>query len=144
MKDEPITKFLNPAGLPKSFGYSHVVETRGHRTVYISGQVSLNAQNEFVGLNDFEAQARQTFVNLRTALEAVGLTFAHVVKLGLYVTDISNVAILRRVRDEFVNLEHPPASTLVQVAAFFRPEVMFKADAIAVATDELALPTDLG
>ena len=137
MRTPTNTRFLNPSSLPKAFGYSHVVETRGNRTVYISGQVSLNAQNEFVGVNDFEAQVRQTFTNLNAALEAVGLTFAHVVKLGLYVTDISNIAVLRRVRDEFVNTERPPTSTLVQVAAFFRPEVMFEADAIAVATDEL-------
>jgi enamine deaminase RidA (YjgF/YER057c/UK114 family) len=128
-------KFLNPSTLPKSFGYSHFVEARGARTVYISGQVSLNAQGEFVGVNDFEMQARQVFTNLRLALEAAGLTFSHVAKLGLYVTDISHLPILRRVRDEFVNLEYPPASTLVQVAAFFRPEVMFEADAIAIADE---------
>jgi enamine deaminase RidA (YjgF/YER057c/UK114 family) len=124
--------FLNPPTLPKSSGYSHVVVARGDRTVYISGQVSSNASGEFVGANNFEVQARQVFTNLRLGLEAVGLTFAHVVKLGLYVTDISHLSTLRRVRDEFVNLEHPPASTLVQVTAFFRPEVMFEADAIAV------------
>jgi enamine deaminase RidA (YjgF/YER057c/UK114 family) len=132
MNEPSNLKFLNPQTLPKPFGYSHIVEARGPRTVYVSGQVSLNAQGEFVGANDFEMQARQVFTNLRLALEAVGLTFSHMVKLGLYVTDISHMPTLRRVRDEFVNLEHPPASTLVQVTAFFRPEVMFEADAIAV------------
>ena len=66
---------------------------------------------------------------------ALPISFSHVVKLGLYVTDIGHLPTLRRVRDEFVNLEHPPASTLVQGAAFFRPEVMFEADAIAVADE---------
>jgi enamine deaminase RidA (YjgF/YER057c/UK114 family) len=127
-----MTKFVNPDQLPESFGYSHVVDTRGQRTVYVSGQVGMNAHGEMVSATDFEAQARQAFTNVQQALESVGLNFGHVVKLGLFVLDVSHLAVLRRVRDEFVNLEQPPASTLIQVAAFFRPDVLFEVDAIAV------------
>ena len=48
-------------------------------------------------------------------------------------TDLSEIAALREIRDEYVSTEQPPASTLVQVAALFRPDVMFEADAVAVA-----------
>ncbi len=126
-------KFINPAELPKPNGYSHVVETRGSRTVYFSGQVGINADGEMAA--DFEAQCRQTFKNLQIALNAVNLEFSSVVKLGMFVTDMSHLATLRRVRDEFVNLEASPASTTVQVTAFFRPDVLFEADAIAVGED---------
>ncbi len=129
------TKFINPATLTKPPGYTHVVEARGGRTVYLSGQVAFDSAGELVGAGDFEAQARQTFSNIKAGLEAVGLNFSHVVKINLFVLDVSNLPTLRRVRDEFVNLEHPPASTLVQVAALFRPEFLFEADAIAVAPE---------
>jgi enamine deaminase RidA (YjgF/YER057c/UK114 family) len=126
------TKFVNPEFLSKPTGYTHVVEARGGRTVYISGQIALDKNSNIVGINDFEAQARQAFQNVQHALEAVGMSFEHVVKLGLYVTDISHVSILRRVRDEFVDTQQPPASTLVQVAALVRPELLFEVEAIAV------------
>jgi enamine deaminase RidA (YjgF/YER057c/UK114 family) len=126
------TKFVNPETLSKPTGYTHVVEARGGRTVYVSGQIALDKNSNIVGINDFEAQARQAFQNVQHALEAVGMTFNHVVKLGLYVTDVSQVSTLRRVRDEFVNTLQPPASTLVQVAALVRPELLFEVEAIAV------------
>jgi enamine deaminase RidA (YjgF/YER057c/UK114 family) len=129
------TRFVNPETLSKPTGYTHLVETRAGRTVFISGQIALDKNGNIVGVNDFEAQARQAFENVRQALEAVGLTFDHVVKLGLYVTDISHVGILRRVRDEFVNTQQPPASTLVQVAALVRSELLFEVEAIAVELD---------
>ena len=130
------TRFINPETLSKANGYTHVVETRGGRTVYISGQIAIDSQGNIVGINDFEAQTRQVFQNVKNALEAVGMTFDQVVKLGVYVTDISNVVPLRQVRDEFVNTSEPPASTLVQVAALVRPELLVEIEAIAVSSPE--------
>lgn len=127
--------FINPQTMPKPFGYSQIVEARGGRMVFIAGQVALNSQGQVVGEGDLEAQVRQTFTNLQAALEAVGLNFSHVVKLGLYVTDVSQLPLIRQVRNEFVNTQNPPASTLVQISALFRPEFLFEADAIAVAPD---------
>ena len=130
------TRFINPETLSKANGYTHLVETRGGRTVYISGQIALDSQGNIVGVSDFEAQTRQVFLNLKNALEAVQMNFNQVVKLGIYVTDISNVVTLRRVRDEFVNTVQPPASTLVQVAALVRPELLVEIEAIAVSSPE--------
>jgi enamine deaminase RidA (YjgF/YER057c/UK114 family) len=129
------TLYVNPESLTKPTGYTHVVEARGGRTAYISGQIALDQYGSIVGINNIEAQARQAFKNVRLALEAVGMTFNDVVKLGVFVTDISQVGTLRRVRDEFVNLQRPPASTLVQVAALVRPELLFEVEAIAVRQD---------
>ena len=130
--DAAAIRRLNPKTMPKPYGYSQVVEVRGGRTVYVSGQVPLDENNELVGPGDFTAQARQTFENVRRALEAVGLTFDDVIKVQMYLTDIGNLLALRDVRDEFVNTAQPPASTTVQVAALFRPEVLFELDVIAV------------
>jgi reactive intermediate/imine deaminase len=130
---EAPARFLSPDTMPRPYGYSQVVETTGGRSVYISGQVPLDPENQVVGVGDFAAQARQAFENVRLALEAVGLTFAHVVKIQMFLTDISNLPAIRDVRDEFVNTDRPPASTTVQVAALFHPNVLFEIDAIAYA-----------
>ncbi|MBZ9749331.1 RidA family protein [Deinococcus sp. HMF7604] len=126
-------RFLQPSGLAPAVGYTPAVEVSGGRTLYISGQVALDVAGALVGGRDFEAQARQCFQNIGHALAAADLTFGHVVKLGLYVLDISQVGTLRRVRDEFVDTAQPPASTLVQVSAFFRPDLLVEIEAIAVA-----------
>ena len=126
-------RFLSPDTLPRPFGYSHVVDAPAGRIVYVSGQVPLDAAGELLGAGDFAEQARQVFVNLNAALEAAGVGWDDVVKLNFFVTDLSEIAALREIRDEYVNTEQPPASTLVQVAALFRPDVMFEADAVAVA-----------
>jgi enamine deaminase RidA (YjgF/YER057c/UK114 family) len=126
-------RFSSPATMPRPYGYSQVVEITGGHPVYISGQVPLDTDNQVVGVGDFAAQARQAFENVRLGLEAVGLTFAHVVKIQMFLTDIANLPAIRDVRDEFVNTQQPPASTTVQVAALFHPDVLFEIDAIAYA-----------
>ena len=126
-------RFLSPETLPRPFGYSHVVDAPAGRIVYVSGQVPLDTGGELVGAGDFRAQVRQVFQNLNAALEAAGVGWDDVVKLNFFVTDLSEIAALREIRDEYVNTEQPPASTLVQVAALFRPDVMFEADAVAIA-----------
>ena len=125
-------RFLSPDVLPRPFGYSHVVEARPGRIVFVSGQVPLDLEGELVGADDFVAQARQVFTNLSAALDAADVTWNDVVKLNFFVTDISQVAALREIRDEHVNTEQPPASTLIEVSALFRPDVLIEADAVAV------------
>jgi enamine deaminase RidA (YjgF/YER057c/UK114 family) len=127
--------FINPKTMPKPFGWTQVVDVRGGRTIYIAGQVGMDASGQIVGKGDFEAQARQMFKNIQAGLESVSLNFNHVVRLGMFITDFSYRDTLRQVRDEFVNTENPPASTLVQVSALFMPELMVEADVIAVAAE---------
>src|SRR5829696_10371841 len=79
-------RFSSPGTMPRPYGYSQVVEITGGHPVYISGQVPLDTNNQVVGVGDFAAQARQAFQNVQLALESVGLTFAHVVKIQMYRT----------------------------------------------------------
>jgi enamine deaminase RidA (YjgF/YER057c/UK114 family) len=94
--------------------------------------VPLDRNNELVGAGDFRVQARQAFENVLLALDAVGMTFANVVKMQFFLTDINNVSQVRELRDEYVNAERPPASTLVEVSALFRPDILFEMDVVAV------------
>ena len=124
-------RFLNRAPA----GYSQVVEVRGGRTLYISGQVALDSSGNVVGSGDFTAQVKQVFTNLKARLDEAGASFNDVVKLNFYLLDAGNLQIVRDVRDAYVNREQPPASTLVVVKQLFRPELLVEVDAIAVAKD---------
>ncbi len=131
----PSVRFINPPMMASPPGFTHVVEARGGRTIYIAGQVALDSSGNLVGDGDIAAQAEQVFANLKSALEAVGGTFADVVKLNFYVSDFSNIGGLREVRDKYVNLDRPPASTAVAVQRLFREQFLIEVDAIAVIPD---------
>src|SRR5256885_2949770 len=74
-----------PTGLFKPTAYSQVVVATGRRLVFVSGQVSMDADGKLVAPGDFAGQARQVYANLRRALEGAGATPADVVKLTTYV-----------------------------------------------------------
>ena len=125
-------RFLSPDTLPRPFGYSHVVDVPASRIVFLSGQVPLDAAGNLVGEGDFAAQVRQVFENLTAALTAGDASWSDVVKLNYFVRDIGEVAALRAIRDEYVNTEQPPASTLVEVSRLFRDDVLVEIEAVAV------------
>jgi reactive intermediate/imine deaminase len=125
-------RFLSPETLPPPFGYSQIVDARAGRIVYISGQVPLDAEGRLVGEGDFDAQVRQVFDNLAAALEAAGASWSDVVKLTYFVVDIGQIAALRAIRDDYVDTQHPPASTLVEVSSLFRHDVLVEIEAVAI------------
>jgi enamine deaminase RidA (YjgF/YER057c/UK114 family) len=96
--------------------------------------VGLNKQGEMVGKTDFRAQAAQVFTNLGAALAAAGATPKDVVKLNYYVVGLNHdkLVALREVRDQFIDKEHAPASTLAGVAALFREDAMIEVEAVAM------------
>ena len=124
-------KHLNPPSLAPPRGYTHVVETTGSRAIYISGQIATDQQGRVVGAGDFEAQARQTFENLRTVLDEAGASTQAIVKLNVYLTDIALLRDYGRIRAEL--LPGPaPAGTAVQVVALAIPGMMLEVEAVAV------------
>ena len=128
------TQFLNPEGLSKPTGYTHVVIAQPGKLVYISGQIALNAKGELVGTGDLRAQVTQVFENLKTALAAAGGTMNDIVKLNYYVVNLKpeQLPMLREVRNSYISQEHPPASTLAGVTALARADFMIEIEAVAV------------
>ena len=126
-----VIRFLNPASMPQSVGYTQVAEVTGGKMVYLSGQVAIDPAGSIVGAGDLRAQTQQIFENLKAGLAAAGATFDHVVKLQLYMLDITQIQIVRDVRDRYVNTQSPPASTAVEVRRLFRDELVIEIDAIA-------------
>lgn len=130
-------RFLDPPSLPPSRGYTQVVEVpAGYRLVFLSGQVPLDSTGALRGKTDFRIQAKQVFDNLRAGLAAAGADFDDVVKLSFYILDVRQLPVLREVRDQYVDLAAPPASTLVQVSRLFRDDVLLEVEAIAAVREE--------
>jgi len=125
---------LSPSTLPPAPGYSQIVKVSGGTTIYIAGQVALDEEGQQVGEGDLEQQARQVFTNLVTALSEAGATTSDLVRIGIYVVDhdLDKLKLVRRVRDEVLYVDPPPASTLLGVERLALPEFLIEADAIAV------------
>ncbi|HEU5349042.1 MAG TPA: RidA family protein [Ktedonobacterales bacterium] len=128
-------RHLNPSTLARPNGYTHVVEALGTRTVYISGQVALDATGNLVGPGDMRAQAQQVFENLHAALLAVGASFNDVVKLTYFIVDMSQMQTVREVRNQFIQPELLPASTAVEIRRLAREEFLLEIEAIAAPTE---------
>lgn len=123
--------FQRPEGLPPVNGYSHAVSFSG-TVVAISGQVPMDEDGRMVGVDDPAEQVRQVFRNLGVALSASGSDFTRVVKLTVYLTDLDDLAVFRKVRDEYLDPSAPPASSLVQVKGLINPAFRVEIDALAV------------
>ena len=100
-------------------------------TVYTAGQVALDPAGNVVEAGDMKAQTRQVIENLKNVLEGTGTSLADVVKITVYVTDISRMKEVQEVRAEYFS-DPFPASTGVEITALARPELMVEIEAIAV------------
>ncbi len=117
-------------GLPEPF--SHYTDAvRAGNLLFISGCVSIDAEGHVVGEGDVVAQARQVFANIGLCLAAAGASFADVVKVTHYLTDIDDRGRINPVREEFFG-DARPSSTLVEVSRLVLPELLLEVEAIAV------------
>ncbi|MGZ5872686.1 MAG: RidA family protein [Bradyrhizobium sp.] len=131
---KPSKEFFSPASLPPPVGYSHIAKVNKGTIVYIAGQISSDASGNLVGEGDFDAQVEQVFRNLRIAVEAAGGAMADIVKLNYFlVAEVEQAAVprLRAIRDRYLNVAHPPASTLVVVSRLARPGWLIEIEAVA-------------
>lgn len=122
-------EFINPPTLSQPAGYTHIV--KAGNTIYLAGQIAMNAKGEVVGAGDFQAQLRQVFANLEAALSATGATKRDLVAVTIYLVGREYVQAFRDLRSEFFG-EHPPTSTLLVISGLARPELLVEIAAIAV------------
>jgi reactive intermediate/imine deaminase len=132
MSSEDNFQLLIPETMPKSVGYSQIAAVSGGKIVFISGQVALDKSGNVVGNGDFHAQVEQVFENLKAAVAAAGGDFNDVIKLNTYLVDFSHLQEFREVRDKYIDVKNPPASTAVQVSRLFRPAFLVEIEAVAV------------
>jgi reactive intermediate/imine deaminase len=99
--------------------------------LFVSGIVPVDERRKLVGGDDVVAQARCVFENMRQVLAAAGCTFADVVRVTLYLTDVNDRPLVNPVRQEVFG-ETRPASTLVEVPALVIPGAKLEVEAVAL------------
>ena len=104
--------------------------TRAGDTVFFSGQIPLDPATGEVVEGGIEAQARRAFDNLAAVAAAAGGSLADIVRVGLYLTDLSQFAAVNAVMAEYFEAPYPARST-IEVSALPRG-VLFEVDAVMV------------
>ncbi len=111
----PNKAIINTTSAPAAIGtYSQAVKV--NTTVYLSGQIPLDADTmELVG-DDTAAQITHVFKNLTAICHAAGGTLNDIVKLNVYLTDLSQFALVNQIMAEYFDTPYP-ARAAVQVSA---------------------------
>ena len=104
--------------------------------IFVSGQAAVDEQGNIVGVGDFDAQVEQSFNNLSRLLKLGSSDLSKIVKVVIYVTNMSNFPKVLELRERYFTPPYP-ADTLVEVSALGLPELEFEIDAIALADGEI-------
>ncbi|RYH19960.1 MAG: RidA family protein [Alcaligenaceae bacterium] len=128
---------LNPPDLPNwSSSFSQVVTvTAGAvRTIYLSGQVSVDSKNRVVGEGDLSVQTGFALANLERALASVGAKAADVVRLGIYIKNYrrEQSTVVTEALQRVFPQEKMPASTWLGVETLAIDELLIEIEATAV------------
>jgi enamine deaminase RidA (YjgF/YER057c/UK114 family) len=127
---------ITPATIRPPFArYAHGVEVPpGARWLATSGQLGLRPDDTLP--EGAEAQAAQCFANLDAILAGAGMGRADIVRLSAFVTDRAHMAGYMAARDAWLaGVDHLPASTLVIVSGFTRPEFLVEVEVLAAKLD---------
>ena len=120
---------IQTASAPAAIGpYSQA--TRAGNMVFFSGQIPLDPATGNVVDGGIEAQARRAFDNLKAVADAAGGSMADIVRVGLYLTDLSQFAAVNTVMAEYFEAPYPARST-IEVSALPKG-VLFEVDAVMV------------
>ena len=125
-------RHITPKGIRPPFArYTYGVEIPpGHRILLCSGQLGIAADDKVPA--SAEEQADLCFRNIGAVLADAGLGFADIVRINAFVTGREHLQGYMRVRDRYIG-DPPPASTLMIVSGFSRPEFLVEVEAIAAA-----------
>ena len=124
-------QIINPANMAPPAGYSYAVKKPG-TPVFISGQVGIGADGRIAGDGGVDAQAEQTFKNLRTVVEACGGNMGDIVKITIFVTDAAFRSAVVAARQRHFSEGAYPASTYLVVSALAVPQLLVEVEAVAM------------
>jgi Putative translation initiation inhibitor, yjgF family len=99
--------------------------------LFISGQAAIDSSGQIIGIGDFDAQAEQVFANLERVLRAGGSSLANVIKVTIFLRDMSNFPKIVELRGRYFTPPYP-ADTIVEVTSLYSPEALIEIEAIAV------------
>ena len=128
-------ELLNPSGLERPIGYSHVAKITSGKIVFVAGQAPFDAGGAVVGKGDFVAQFRQVIRNLRLAVEGAGGRPNQFAALTIYLTDLQAYLANKKAIGaayQAVFGKYFPAITLVEVKGLYNPDCMVEISGVAV------------
>lgn len=126
----PHRQEIRVPGMPEPIShFTHVV--RAGNIVFVSGCVASDEHGRTVGGDDATAQARKALDNIKACLTAAGATFADVCKVTVFLKNIADREKVNVARKEYFGA-HRPASTLVEISQFVRPDILVEIEATAV------------
>jgi 2-iminobutanoate/2-iminopropanoate deaminase len=109
---------INPANFTKTVGaYSQAlkVDMGTKSMIFLSGQIAMDAEGNAIAPHDISAQTRYIFENIKTILKEAKATLEDVVKVQIFMTDVSKFSQFSAVRNEYLeNIK--PVSTLVEIS----------------------------
>ncbi len=92
--------------------YSQAIVSDGGKTVYLSGQIGLEPGTGELVSENFEGQVRQAFANMQAVIEAAGGSLGSIVKLTLFLTDISKFSSANAIMADIIPQPYPARSTV--------------------------------
>lgn len=108
-------KIINSAKAPAPIGpYNHSVMVGD--MLFISGQIPFNQATETLVTTGIQDETKQVMQNLAYIIEEAGLTFEHVVKATIFITDMDNFSLINEVYATYFTAETAPTRECVQVA----------------------------
>jgi 2-iminobutanoate/2-iminopropanoate deaminase len=111
--------------------YSSGVEAPTGRMIYVSGQVSLDAEGNVVGEGDIRLQTKTVLEHVKTVVEEAGGGMEDIVKVTVFITDMRLYDAIHEVRRRYFK-EPFPASSMVEVSALIDPRLLIEIEAVAV------------
>lgn len=108
-------KIVSTGNAPRAIGtYSQAV--RAGDTIYVSGQIPLDPETMDLVGGDFRSQVVRVFENINAIAQAAGCTLSDVVKLNVFITDMSKFATVNEVMGEYFHGSYP-ARAVIGVAS---------------------------
>lgn len=108
-------KVINTSKAPAPIGPYNQAILKGDM-LYTSGQIAINPETGKLIEGDISAETQQVMENMKAVLEAAGMTFEHVLKSSIFISDMEQFAAINKVYASYFDEETAPARETVQVA----------------------------
>lgn len=108
-------KIINTENAPAPIGpYNQAILSAG--TLYTSGQIAIDPKTGDLIITDISQETKQVMQNLKAVLKAAEMTFEHVVKTTIFISDMNNFAAINAVYATYFDADTAPARETVEVA----------------------------
>ncbi|SNR67293.1 2-iminobutanoate/2-iminopropanoate deaminase [Maribacter sedimenticola] len=108
-------QIINTKNAPAPIGpYNQAI--LANNTLYISGQIPLNPETGDLVTGDIKKETERSMENLKAILTEAGMTFEHVVKSSIFLSDMNQFSAVNEVYGSYFNAETAPARETVEVA----------------------------